>query len=124
MRRDDRRTNALQAALSYAKTHGVALTIPQGTCKTRALIWHCESIGGSASRFQHRWDFRAKTCWLSAPGSLNLLSYTRIHDLTIYVDQSVDVSCSPAEGRAPAGSRAMGRLMENNSIFSPDGKTG
>jgi polygalacturonase len=28
-------TNALQAALNYAQTHGVALTIPQGTCKTR-----------------------------------------------------------------------------------------
>ncbi len=35
-----------------------------------------------------------------------MLSYTRLHDLTIYVDQSVDVSCSPAEGRAAAGSCA------------------
>ncbi len=39
-------TNALQAALNYAQTHGVALTIPQGTCKTHALSWHGESIGG------------------------------------------------------------------------------
>ncbi len=39
-------TNALQAALNYAQTRGVALTIPQGTCKTRTLIWHGESIGG------------------------------------------------------------------------------
>jgi hypothetical protein len=39
-------TNALQAALNYAQAHGVALTIPQGTCKTRTLNWHGESIGG------------------------------------------------------------------------------
>ena len=39
-------TNALQAALNYAQAHGVALTIPQGTCKTRSLNWHGESIGG------------------------------------------------------------------------------
>ena len=39
----------------------------------------------------------------SGPDALNLLSYTRLHDLTIYVDQSVDASCSPAEGRAAAG---------------------
>ena len=39
-------TNALQAAINYAQTHGVALTIPQGTCKTRSLNWHGESIGG------------------------------------------------------------------------------
>ena len=40
-------TNALQSALKYANAHGVALTIPQGTCKTRTLNWHGESIGGS-----------------------------------------------------------------------------
>ena len=60
-------------------------------------------------------------CWLSGADSTNLLSYTRIHDLTIYVDQSVDVSCTPAEGRAPAGSCAVGRQMESHSIFSPGG---
>src|SRR5579863_5682207 len=37
-------TNALQTALNYAQTHLVALTIPQGTCKTRTLNWHGESI--------------------------------------------------------------------------------
>jgi hypothetical protein len=45
-------TNALQAALNYADTHGVALTIPQGTCKTRSLNWHGESSAGWASRYR------------------------------------------------------------------------
>ena len=46
-----------------------------------------------------------------------MLSYTRLHDLTIYVDQSVDVSCSPAEGRAAAGSCQMSRPMESEFDF-------
>ncbi len=41
--------------------------------------------------------------------------------MTIYVDQSVDASCTPAEGRAAAGSCQMSRAMEGNSIFSPGG---
>ena len=32
-------TSALQAAINYAQTHGVSLTIPEGTCKTHTLIW-------------------------------------------------------------------------------------
>jgi hypothetical protein len=50
-----------------------------------------------------------------------MLSYTRLHDLTIYVDQSVDVSCTAAEGRAAAGSCGVSRPLETNSIFSPGG---
>ncbi len=57
----------------------------------------------------------------SGPDATNMLSYTRLHDLTIYVDQSVDVSCTPAEGRAAAGSCQVSRPMEKNSIFSPGG---
>ena len=57
----------------------------------------------------------------SMSDSPNLLQYTRLHDLTIYVDQSVDVSCSAAEGRAAAGSCQVSRLLEKNSIFSPGG---
>jgi hypothetical protein len=55
-------------------------------------------------------------CWLRA-GQRDLLSYTRLHDLTIYVDQSVDASCSPAEGRAAAGSCAVSRPMEKQLDF-------
>jgi hypothetical protein len=114
-------TNALQAALNYAQTHGVALTIPQGTCKTRTLIWHGESIGGMGKQVSALMGFPGQDVLTTVADSTNLLSYTRIHDLTIYVDQSLDVSCSPAEGRAPAGSCALGRSLERNSIFSPGG---
>ncbi|MGD0521344.1 MAG: hypothetical protein ABSA48_08825 [Terracidiphilus sp.] len=114
-------TNALQAALNYAQTHGVALTIPQGTCKTRALNWHGESIGGMGKQVSALMGFPGQDVLSTVTDSMNLLGYTRIHDLTIYVDQSVDVSCTPAEGRAPAGSCAVGRQMESNSIFSPGG---
>jgi polygalacturonase len=38
-------TNALQAAINYAQTHAVSLTIPEGTCKTHTLSWHGESMG-------------------------------------------------------------------------------
>ena len=110
-------TNALQSALTYANAHGVALTIPQGTCKTRQLNWHGESIGGLGKQVSALMGFPGQDVLASAADSLNLLSYTRIHDLTIYVDQSVDVSCSVAEGRASAGTCAVGRLMEKNSIF-------
>ncbi|MGD0729809.1 MAG: hypothetical protein ABR956_00995 [Terracidiphilus sp.] len=114
-------TNALQAAINYAQTHGVALTIPQGTCKTRALNWHGESIGGMGKQVSALMGFPGQDVLVSITDSANLLSYTRIHDLTIYVDQSVDVSCTAAEGRAPAGSCAVGRQLESNSIFSPGG---
>ena len=114
-------TSALQAALNYAQTHGVALSIPQGTCKTRTLIWHGESIGGMGKQVSALMGFPGQDVLATATDSTDLLSYTRVHDLTIYVDQSVDVSCSTAKGRAPAGSCAVNRPLESNSIFSPGG---
>jgi hypothetical protein len=114
-------TNALQSALNYAETHGVALTIPQGTCKTRTLNWHGESIGGMGKQVSALMGFPGQDVLLSMVDSTILLAYTRIHDLTIYVDQSLDVSCSVAEGRSAAGSCAENRPVESNSIFSPGG---
>jgi hypothetical protein len=114
-------TNALQSALNYANTHGVALTIPQGTCKTQALNWHGESIGGMGKQVSVLMGFPGQDVLATATDSVNLLSYTRIHDLTIYVDQSLDASCSPAKGRASAGVCAENRPLESNSILSPGG---
>ncbi len=114
-------TNALQAALNYANAHGVALTLPQGTCKTQSLNWHGESIGGMGKQVSALMGFPGQDVLASAADSPNVLSYTRLHDLTIYVDQSVDVSCSAAEGRAAAGSCQIARAMETNSIFSLHG---
>ncbi|MGB7263962.1 MAG: hypothetical protein WBC92_00515, partial [Terracidiphilus sp.] len=119
-------TNALQAALNYANAHGVALTIPQGTCKTRSLSWHGESIGGLGKQVSALMGFPGQDVLESGPDTVNMLSSTRLHDMTIYVDQSMDVSCAPAGGRAPAGSCQVIRPMEVNSIFSSggDGLTG
>ncbi len=114
-------TNALQAALNYANAHGVALTIPQGTCKTHPLNWRGESIGGLGKQVSALMGFPGQDVLESTPDATNLLSYTRLHDLTIYVDQSADVSCTAAKGRAPAGSCQVNRPMETNSIFSPGG---
>ena len=114
-------TNALQAALSYANAHGVALTIPQGTCKTQTLSWHGESIGGLGKQVSALMGFPGQDVLASGPDTTNMLSNTRLHDLTIYVDQSADVSCTPAQGRAAAGSCQISRAMETNSIFSPGG---
>jgi hypothetical protein len=114
-------TNALQSALNYAQTHGVALTIPEGTCKTRTLTWHGESISGMGKQVSALMGFPGRDVLMTMPDAVNLLSYTRIHDLTIYVDQSLDASCSAAKGVVPAGSCAANRPMENNSIFSPGG---
>jgi hypothetical protein len=114
-------TNALQAAINYAQTHGVSLTIPQGKCKTHTLVWHGEPIGGLGKQVSALVGFPGQDVLATVTDSTNMLSYTRIHDLTIYVDQSVDVSCSAAEGRAPAGSCAVSRPLESNSIFSPGG---
>jgi len=114
-------TNALQTALNYAQAHGVALTIPQGTCKTRTLNWLGESIGGMGKQVSALLGFPGQDVLASLTDTPNFLQNTRLHDLTIYVDQSVDVSCSPAEGRAAAGSCAINRPLENNSIFSHGG---
>jgi hypothetical protein len=114
-------TNALQSALNYARAHGVALTIPQGTCKTQTLNWHGESIGGLGKQVSALMGFPGQDVLAAATDSVNLLASTRLHDLTIYVDQSADVSCSPALGRMAAGTCALGRQMEKNSIFSPGG---
>jgi hypothetical protein len=114
-------TSALQAAINYAQAHSVALTIPQGTCKTQALIWHGESIGGLGKQVSALLGFPGQDVLATTADSTSLLAYTRLHDLTIYVDQSIDASCSPAKGRASAGTCAISRLLENNSIFSPGG---
>jgi hypothetical protein len=114
-------TNALQTALNYAQAHEVALTIPEGTCKTRSLNWAGQSIGGLGKQVSALKGFPGQDVLASGTDAVSLQSYTRIHDLTIYVDQSVDISCSPAEGRAPAGGCQVGRPMEKNSIFSPGG---
>ncbi len=114
-------TSALQAALNFAQAHGVALKLPQGACKTHTLAWHGESIGGMGKQVSALVGFPGQDVLASAADSTSLLSFTRIDDLTIYVDQSVDISCSPAEGRAAAGSCSVNRPMESNSIFSPGG---
>ena len=114
-------TSALQAALNYGNAHGVALVLPEGTCKTRTLSWHGESIGGLGKQVSALLGFPGEDVLVSGPDALNMLSYTRLHDLTIYVDQSVDESCSPAEGRAAAGNCQLSRAIEGNSIFSPGG---
>ncbi|MDR3793374.1 MAG: hypothetical protein P4L03_08335 [Terracidiphilus sp.] len=112
-------TSALQTALNYANAHGVALTIPQGVCKTHTLTWHGESIGGAGKQVSALKGFPGEDVLATPTDSTNILSYTRLHDLTIYVDQSVDASCATAKGRASAGSCAVSRAIENNSIFSP-----
>ncbi|MGB7984875.1 MAG: hypothetical protein WCF54_06925 [Terracidiphilus sp.] len=114
-------TTALQAAINYAQTHGVALTIPQGTCKTQTLIWHGESIRGMGKQVSALVGFPGQDVLLTMPDSVNILPYTRLANLTIYVDQSVDVSCSAAKTLAPAGSCVQNRPLESNSIFSPGG---
>ena len=114
-------TNALQSAINYAQAHGVALTIPEGTCKTRTLNWHGESIGGLGKQVSALMGFPGQDVLATTPDNPNILSYTRLHDLTIYVDQSQDVSCSQAVGRATAGSCQLNRPMEKNTIFSPGG---
>jgi hypothetical protein len=114
-------TSALQAALSYAHVHSVALLLPEGTCKTRTLSWRGESIGGLGKQVSALMGFPGEDVLVSGPDALNILSYTRLHDLTIYVDQSVDESCSPAEGRAAAGACQLSRAIEENSIFSTGG---
>lgn len=114
-------TNALQSAINYAQTHGVALTIPQGTCLTHTLNWHGESIGGLGKQVSALKGFPGQDVLATTADSTSILRYTRIHDLTIYVDQSIDSSCSPAEGRAAAGQCTINRPVEVNSIFSPGG---
>ncbi len=114
-------TNALQAALNYANAHSVALTIPEGTCKTRTLNWRGESIGGMGKQVSALLGFPGQDVLASLTDTPNFMQYTHLHDLTIYVDQSADVSCSPAEGRAAAGTCAISRPLENNSIFSSGG---
>ena len=114
-------TNALQAALNYANAHGVALTIPEGVCKTHTLTWRGESIGGMGKLVSALMGFPGQDVLESPTDATNMLSFTRIHDLTIYVDQSEDVSCTPAEGQAAAGSCQVTRPMESSSIFSAGG---
>ena len=114
-------TAALQAALNYANAHAVSLTLPQGTCKTQSLNWHGESISGLGKQLSALLGFPGQDVLVSATDSMSLLSNTHLHDFTIYVDQSQDVSCSAATGRAAAGSCSVSRLIEPSSIFSPGG---
>ncbi len=119
-------TSALQTAINYAQTayaagHGVSLTLPAGVCKTHQLQWHLESIGGQGRQVSALMGFPGEDVLATATDATNLLGNARLHDLTIYVDRSVDVSCSPEEGRAAAGSCGVSRPMEANSVFSAGG---
>ena len=120
-------TAALQAAQvngaesAYQSGHGISLTLPAGICKTHQLSWHLESIGGQGKQVSGLMGFPGQDVLSTGIDAVNLESNTRLHDLTIYVDQSVDVSCSPAEGRAAAGSCGANRPMESSSVFSPGG---
>ncbi len=114
-------TAALQAAINYANQHHVGLTLPSGICKTHKLTWHLESIGGQGEQDSALMGFPGEDVLATAADSPTLESGTRLHDLTIYVDQSVDVSCSAAEGRAAAGSCGVNRPLEAGSVFSPGG---
>ncbi len=62
-------TSALQAALNYAFAHPVALSIPQGTCKTQTLAWHGESIGGMGKQVSFQ---GLRSARLAGTVSLNL----------------------------------------------------
>ena len=48
--------------------HGVALTIPEGTCKTRTLSWHGESIGGLGKQVSALMGFPGQDVLASATG--------------------------------------------------------
>lgn len=114
-------TNALQTALNYAHTNSVVLTLPAGTCKTQALTWRGESISGQGKQASALMGFPGQDVLVSPTDSTNILSFTYLRDLTIYVDQSVDASCASSSGRASAGSCAISRAIESNSIFSSGG---
>ncbi|MDR3725016.1 MAG: hypothetical protein P4K83_11075 [Terracidiphilus sp.] len=114
-------TSALQTALNYANAHGVALTLPQGVCKTHTLTWYGESIGGAGKQVSALKGFPGEDVLATPTDSTNILSYTRLHDLTIYVDLSVDASCATVKGRGSAGSCAVSRAIESGSIFSAGG---
>ncbi len=119
-------TASLQAALNFAQTayvngHGVALVLPAGVCKTHQLVWHLESIGGQGRQVSGLMGFPGEDVLATATDATGLLGNTRLHDFAIFVDQSVDVSCSPAEGRAAAGSCGVNRAVEPGSIFSAGG---
>ena len=114
-------TNALQTALNYAKAHHVALSIPQGICKTHTLNWHGESLSGASKQVSALMGFPGQDVLQSTADSPSLLAYTRIQDLTIYVDQSVDVSCTVAVGRQAAGNCTVNRPLESNTVLSQGG---
>ena len=98
-------TNALQSALNYAQTHGVALTIPQGTCKTRTLTWHGESIGGMGKQVSALMGFPGRDVLLTVPDSANLSA--------LHADSRSDDLCGSEPGCllfASKGSCAGGQL--------------
>ena len=119
-------TAALQAAVNFAQSqaangHAIVLTLPAGTCKTHQLTWHGESIGGQSEQASALMGFPGEDVLASATDAPNLQTNTRLHDFTIYVDQSLDASCSAAEGRAAAGNCGVNRPMEAASIFAAGG---
>ena len=119
-------TAALQSAINFAQAalasgHGIVLTLPAGICKTHQLLWHLESIGGQGRQVSGLMGYPGEDVLATATDAPNLPSNTRLHDFSIYVDQSADVSCSPAEGRAAAGTCGVNRPMETGSVLSPGG---
>ena len=113
-------TVGLQAALNYANTHGIALILPQGTCKTQTLNWHGESIGGMGKQV---------SALMGYPGQDVLASPGHLDPALLHADARPDDLCG-SERRCllhartrtrGGGDLRAGRPMENNSIFSPGG---
>ena len=77
-------TAALQAALNFAQAqygagptsggHGVALTLPAGVCKTHALQWHLESLGGQGRQVSGLMGFPGEDVLATALDAPNLLT--------------------------------------------------
>ncbi len=114
-------TAALQAAINYAQSHHVGLTLPSGICRTHQLNWHLESIGGQGAQNSALMGYPGEDILATSADSPTLFSGTRLHDFTLYVDQSTDVSCSPAQARSAAGSCTVNRPVASGSILSPGG---
>ncbi len=114
-------TAALQAAINYAQSHHVGLTLPSGICRTHQLNWHLESIGGQGTQNSALMGYPGEDILATSADSPTLFSGTHLHDFTLYVDQSTDVSCSPAQARAAAGSCTVNRPVASGSILSPGG---
>ena len=112
-------TSSLQAALDAAFSGGFCLSLGSGTYFTHTLHWRGQSIYGQGITQSSLQGIDSEDVLQTHSGESVVGNGATLSNFSIYINGSIDKSCTPAAGLAPAGDCTYNRPIETNSLLSP-----